>query len=54
MALRTDEESGDYIVEPFTIHFEDVVSNDSSLEPLYQKARHMSMVIEQKIHLRLD
>jgi hypothetical protein len=37
MALRTDEESGDYIVEPFTIHFEDVVSNDSSLELIISK-----------------
>jgi len=32
LALRTDEESGDYIVNPFNIHFEDVVANDSSLE----------------------
>lgn len=32
LAVRTDEESGDYIVDPFTIHFEDNVANDSSLE----------------------
>ena len=32
LALRTDEESGDYIVKPFTIGFEDQVANDSSLE----------------------
>ena len=32
IALRTEEESGDYIVNPYTIHFEDAVSGDSSLE----------------------
>lgn len=32
IALRTEEESGDYIVNPYTIHFEDEVSGDSSLE----------------------
>jgi len=32
LAIRTDEESGDYIVNPFNIHFEDAVANDSSLE----------------------
>tara|TARA_S200002703_G_scaffold141621_1_gene133565 strand:- start:1848 stop:7280 length:5433 start_codon:yes stop_codon:yes gene_type:complete len=32
LAIRTDEESGDYVVDPFTIHFEDEVANDSSLE----------------------
>jgi len=32
LALRTDEESGDYIVNPFNIHFEDATANDSSLE----------------------
>jgi len=32
LALRTNEESGDYIVNPYSIHFEDAVANDSSLE----------------------
>jgi len=32
IALRTEEESGDYIVNPYTIHFEDEVAGDSSLE----------------------
>lgn len=32
MALRTNEESGDYIVNPFTIHFEDGVVGDSNLD----------------------
>jgi hypothetical protein len=32
LALRTKEESGNYIVNPFTIHFEDGVANDSNLE----------------------
>jgi hypothetical protein len=32
LAIRTDEESGDYVVNPFNIHFEDEVANDSSLE----------------------
>lgn len=32
LAIRTDEESGDYVVNPFNIHFEDAVANDSSLE----------------------
>lgn len=34
MALRTDEESGDYVVSPFTINFEDNVEGDSNLELL--------------------
>lgn len=32
LALRTKEESGNYIVNPFTIHFQDNVSADSNLE----------------------
>ncbi len=32
IALRTEEESGDYIVNPYTIHFQDDVVGDSSLE----------------------
>ena len=32
MALRTNEESGDYIVNPFTVHFEDGVVGDSNLD----------------------
>lgn len=32
LALRTNEESGDYIVNPFTIHFEDGVVSDSNLD----------------------
>ena len=32
LALRTNEESGDYIVNPFTVHFEDQVSGDSNLD----------------------
>ena len=32
LALRTSEESGDYVVDPFQIHFEDATSGDSTLE----------------------
>ena len=32
LALRTNEESGDYIVNPFTIHFEDGTVGDSKLD----------------------
>ena len=32
LALRTSEESGDYLVEPFQIHFEDDDPNDTNLE----------------------
>jgi len=32
LALRTSEESGDYVVDPFQIHFEDATANDSTLE----------------------
>ena len=32
LAIRTDEESGDYIAKPFTVEFEDQVANDSNLE----------------------
>ena len=32
LALRTNEESGDYIVNPFTVYFEDGTVNDSNLD----------------------
>ena len=32
LALRTSEESGNYVVDPFQIHFEDATSGDSTLE----------------------
>lgn len=32
MALRTNEESGDYIVNPFTVHLEDGAVDDSNLD----------------------
>lgn len=32
LALRTDEESGDYIVNPFSIHFEEEVADDSAID----------------------
>lgn len=32
LALRTNEESGDYIVNPFTAHYEDQVSGDANLD----------------------
>jgi hypothetical protein len=32
LAQRTKEESGDYVVEPFLVHVEDITAGDSSLE----------------------
>ena len=32
LATRTNEESGDYIVNPFTIHIDDNIPNDSNLD----------------------
>lgn len=32
LAQRTNEESGDYVVEPFSIHYEDAVAGDENLE----------------------